>query len=184
LGKELINQKEYKLAYECFDEAVLLDSEDAYAYAFRAKANFYLGRYEQTLEDAKKSIEIYPNDRGFGMIGSAKLLLGDNAGAIEYMTKALELNPEYMKCYEVRARAEANIGDYISSLKDVYKAINLKDDYAKSYEVLAYAQIGIKDYPSALESFEKSAMLFKKNGDRKNYKLMKKRIKETKRLLK
>ena len=184
IGKTMIMQKEYENAVKCFDMAISMDSEDAYLYAYRAKANFYLKKFDSMIEDTTKSIEIYPNDRAYGLRGSAKLALGDNEGAIEDTTEALKLNPFYMKCYEVRARAEVNIEDYIEALKDISKAIKLKDDYAKSYEVLAYAQMGIKDYRSAVESFEKSAALFKKDKDKQNYKEMQQKIKYCKRLIK
>lgn len=184
IGQKMIEQKEYEKALKCFDNALLMDSQSYLAHAYRAKTNFYLGRYEQMLEDTTKSIEIYPNDRAYGLRGSAKLALGNNLGAIEDVSKALELNPKYMKCYEVRARAEANIGDYISALKDANRAINLRKDYAKAYEVLGYAQVGIKDYLSAIESFKIAEDLFKNQGDRKSSNKMKSEIKKYKRFQK
>lgn len=184
IGEKFIAQKDYTTAIECFDTAISMDKDTYMAYAFRAKANFYLGNYDFMIEDTNTSIEIHPNSRAYGLRGSAKLALGDVEGAIEDTTKALEINPEYMKCYEVRARAEVNAEQYIEALKDANKAIALRGDYAKSYEVLGYAQMGIKDYPSAIESFEKAKNLFKKDNDRKKFKLMKKKIKDCKRLAK
>lgn len=184
IGQNLITQKEYDMAIECFDTAISMAEDDYMAYAYRAKANFYLGNYSLMIDDTTKSIEIYKNSSAYGLRGSAKLAMGDNAGAIEDTTKALILNPNYMKCYEVRARAEVNTEDFLQALKDASKAIKLRDNYAKSYEVLAYAQMGIKDYPSALESFKKSVELFKNDRDRKNYKLVKKQMKLCKKTIK
>ena len=184
LGMKMLQQKEYQNAKQCFELAVSMEPEYYLNYAYRAKANFYLGNYELTFEDASKSIKLQPNPRAFGLRGSAKLALGDNLGAIEDATKAIELDPKYMKCYEVRARAEANLGDYVESMKDSLRAIKLRDNYAKSYEVLAYSQVGLKDYQSAIESFEKAAKLFKQDKDGKNYRLMNQKIKYYKRLIK
>ncbi len=184
IGEKLIIQKEYQTAVECFDTALSMDEDTYMAYAFRAKSYYYIGNYDFAIEDATKSIELHPNSIAYGVRGGAKLACGDTEGAIEDTTKALEINPEYMECYVIRARAEANAEQFVEALKDANKAISLKDDYAKSYEVLGYAQIGIKDVPSAKDSFEKAKKLFKTNKDRKNYRLMKKKVKECKRLLK
>ncbi|MBR2525512.1 hypothetical protein IKE67_03500 [bacterium] len=174
MGKKLIEQKEYKNAIECFTKAIEMDENEYFSYAFRAKANYYLKNYEQTIKDADKSIEINPNSVAYGIKSSVNLLKGNYNDAINNSTKALELNPQYMKCYEVRARAELATENYVDALKDSTKAINLRNDYAKSYEVRAKAYAGIKDYISATQDCEKAAALFKNNHDRKNARQMKK----------
>ncbi len=174
IGKKLIQQKDYQNAIECFNKAIEMDENEYFSYAYRAKANYYLKNYEQTLEDADRSISIKPNSVAFGIKSSVNLLKGDYRNAVENASKALELNPNYMKCYEVRARAEYLLGDYISALKDSSRAIKLRDNYAKSYEVRAMAYAELKDYKSAISDTEKAADLFKKNRDRKSYKEMKK----------
>ena len=174
IGQKLIKQKEYKNAIECFNTAISMDEEEYFAYAFRAKAYFYLKDYEKVKTNADKSIEIHPNSVAYGIRGSYNLLKGNYRNAIDDTTSALELNSKYMKCYEVRARAKVGIEDYIGALKDAGQAIKLNDKYAKSYEVRAMAQMGLKDYISAKDDFEKAAELFKENGDKKNYKNSKK----------
>ena len=42
---------------------------------------------------------------------------------------------------------------------------------------MGMAHIGLRDYPSAVADYEKAAVLFKEQGDRKNYKKMKKIMK-------
>ena len=174
IGQNLIKQKEYKDAIECFNTAISMDKEEYFAYAFMAKAYFYLKEYNKAIENANKSIEIYPNSVAYGIRGSLELLQGKYRETIEDTTLALDLNSNYMKCYEVRARAKVGIEDYVGALKDAGHAIKLNDKYAKNYEVRAMAQMGLKDYISAREDFEKAAEIFKENGDKKNYKHSKK----------
>lgn len=174
IGKKFIEQKEYQNAIECFNKAIEMDENEYFSYAYRAKANYYLKNYEQTIKDANKSIEIKPNSVAYGMKSSINLLNGNYQETIENSTKALELNPKYMKCYEVKARAELLTENYIDALRDSTKAIKLRNDYPKSYEVRAKAYAGIKDYLSAIKDCEKAAELFKTNHDRKNYNQMKK----------
>ena len=174
MGKKLIDQKEYKNAIECFNKAIEMDENEYFSYAFRAKANYYLKNYEQTLKDADKSIEIKPNSVAYGIKSSINLLKGNYQEAIENSTNALELNPKYSKCYEVRAKAEFETADYINALKDSNKAINLKQDLILCHQIKAKSYEKLKDYLSAKESCEKSAEFFKNNKDRKNYRQMKK----------
>lgn len=174
LGKQLVGQKEYKSAIEFFDRAIIFDEEDYFSYAYRAKSYYYLKDYINAGKDIEKSLSIKPNSVAYGLKATLYLREGKYHEAIENATNAIELNPQYMKCYEVRGRAKANLEDYFDALKDATKAISLKDDYAKSYEVMGMAHVGLKDYPSAISDYEKAAELFKASGDRKNYKKMKK----------
>ena len=174
IGKKFIEQKEYKNAIECFNKAIEMDENEYFAYAYRAKANYYLKNYDQTLKDADKSIEIKPNSVAYGMKSSVNILKGNFHEAIENSSKALELNPKYAKCYEVRAKAEFETADYINALKDSNKAINLKQDLILCHQIKAKSYENLKDYLSAKESCEKSAKSFKENHDRKNYNKMRK----------
>ena len=177
LGRKLIQEKKYKKAIECFDFAITEDNEEYLAYAYRAKANFYLKNYNKTLDDTKKSLEICENSTAHGLRASVNLVKGNYHDSIEEATKAIELNPWYMKCYEVRARAELNLKDYFSALKDSSKAIKIRNDYPKSYEVRGYAYLGLKDIPSAKSDFAQAAELYKDTNDSKNYKQMTKMVK-------
>lgn len=177
LGTQFINQKEYKNAIECFDKAISFDEKDYFSYAFRAKSYYYLKDYSNVVKDIEKSLSIKPNSVAYGLRATMELKEGKHRESIEDATKALELNPNYMKCYEVRGRAEIATEDYFGALKDATKAIKLRDNYAKSYEVKAMAYMGLKDYQSSLENYEKASELFKEVGDRKNYKKMKKQAK-------
>ena len=180
-GELYIREKDYKDAVECFDKAISFYDKCFIAYAFRAKANFYLKEYHKTFNDASKSIEILPNPVGYGLIASAKLALGDEKGAIEDTTKALELDSRYMKCYEVRARAKVKLKDYNGALEDIQKALALRPNYAKSYEVKARAEQGLKDYRSAKRDFEVAEGFFKLQEDTVNEKKMQRLVRYCKR---
>ncbi len=184
IGKQLLEQKDYKNSIECFDKAISFDSNDYFSYSYRAKAYYYLKNFEKTKKDIDKSLSIRPNSVAFGLKATLKLAQGDSREAIKNATDAIELNPQYMKCYEVRARAKVCIEDYIGALKDIAQAIKICDYYAKNYEVRAMAYMGLKDYRTATEDYEKAAELFKADGDRKNYKRMKQLAKSCRKRIK
>ncbi|MBR1680415.1 hypothetical protein IJ707_01340 [bacterium] len=174
LGKQLLDRKDYQGAIYCFDKAISFDKDEYFSYAYRAKAYYYLKNYAQFEKDVEKSLSIKPNSAAFGLNATLKLSKGDYRAAIENATDALALNPQYMKCYEVRARAKVGLEDYFSALKDITQAIKLCDYYPKNYEVRAMAYMGLKDYRTAMTDYEKAAELFKGQGDREDYKKMKK----------
>ncbi len=174
LGKQLLEQKDYKGALDCFNNAISFDKNEYFSYAYRAKTYYYLKDYINTEKDIEKSLSIKPNSVAFGLRSSLKLAKGDYRAAIDNATDAIALNPEYMKCYEVRARAKIGLEDYFGALKDVSQAIKLCDYYPKNYEVRAMAYMGLKDYRTASIDYKKAAELFKAKGDRENYKKMKK----------
>lgn len=184
MGKQYLEQKDYKNAIKYFDKAILLDSNDIFAYSYRAKTYYYLKNYTQAMNDIEKSLKIMPNSVAYGLKATLKLEEGDYKSAINLSTEALKFNPRYMKCYEVRARAKVYLGNYIGALKDIVIAIQYDEKYAKNYEVEAMALMGLKDYQLALEKYQKAAELFKKNRDKKNYRKMKRAIKECKRHIK
>lgn len=183
IGREFIKEKKYKPAIECFDKAIEEDEEAYLAYAYRAKAHYYIKNYNKTLDDTQKSLEICENSISHGLRGSVYLIKGNYHNAIEETTKALDLNPWYEKCYEVRANAELHLEDYFAALKDSSKAIKLKNDSPYGYEIRGKAYLGLKDIPSAKTDFAQASELYKDINDNKNYKLMKKMVKDCQRKL-
>ena len=183
-GEMYISSADYQEAINCFNQAIAINEKAYMAYVYRAKAYFYLKNYKQTFLDASKSIEIKPNPRGFGLRGSAKLAMGDYVGAVNDTSLALELNPNYMKCYEVRGRAKITLKDYKGALEDADSALKLRRNYAKSYEVRARAYLGLKEYTSAKRDFEVAEGMFKAQNDRVNEKKMRKMANYCKRRIK
>ena len=184
LGKKLIDQKEYKSALECFDNAISMDEDDEFAYAFRARAKFYLKDYEGAVSDAEKSLEIRKNSIAYNARANVKFINGDYQGAIDDLTSAVELNPKYMQCYEMRAFANVKLGNYVEALEDAGKSIKLNHEYSKNYEVKARAEMGLKDYRSASRDFLIASRMYKEDGDRKNSRNMQNLAKTCKRKIK
>ena len=86
--------------------------------------------------------------------------------AIEYYTRAIELNPEYARTYYNRGIAYRKSGQYTQAIEDYTRAIELNPEYAVelNHELVvayysrgnAYADLGqykqaIKDYDRAIE---------------------------------
>lgn len=184
IGKKLIDQKEYKSAIECFDSAISMDEDDEFAYAFRARAKYYIKDYEGAVCDAEKSLEFRKTSLAYNARASVKFVNGDVQGAIDDLTNAVELNPNYMQCYEMRARANIELENYVEALEDAGKAIKLEPKYSENYEVKARAEMGLKDYRSASRDFLIASRMYKVNGNRKSSRKMQNLAKYCKRKVK
>lgn len=184
IGKKLIDQKEYKSAIECFDSAIVMDENDEFAYAFRAKAKYFLKDYEGAVSDAEKSLELRKTSYAYNAIANVKLINGDFQGAIEDLTNAVELNPKYMQCYEMRARANVKLENYVDALKDAGMAMKLDSEFSQNYEVKAMAEMGLKDYQSASRDFSIASKMYKAEGNRKAHRITKKLAKKCERKIK
>lgn len=184
IGKKLIDQKEYKSAIECFDNAISMDENDEFAYAFRARAKYFIKDFDGATQDAEKSLEFRKTSIAYNARANVKFASGDIQGAIDDLTNAVELNPNYMLCYMLRAKANNGLQNYVEALEDACKAIKLDGNYSENYEVKADAENGLKDYRSAERDYLTASKMYKLDGNRKSAKRTEKLAKNCKRKIK
>lgn len=72
--------------------------------------------------------------------------------AIEYLKKALDVNPHYHAAHFVLARSYSRNKQYEKAEKSFLKAIELKPKYQDAYCSLAYVYVNTKKYDQAIES--------------------------------
>lgn len=93
-----------------------------------------------TLAPINKSIYAqnasYYYDKGVGMISI--ISESDNIKAKEYLTKALELDPDYVKAYAKRAKVNSNLKNYEAAIDDINKAIQLAPNIKYHYKMRAF----------------------------------------------
>jgi len=86
----------------------------------------------------------------------------DEQGAIEDLTKAIELDPGYAAAYCSRGLAKFILDDYQGGGEDCTKAIELgldKDDLELSYSLLGDIKYNLGDYQGSIEDFTKAIEL-------------------------
>lgn len=90
--------------------------------------------------------------------GIAAIRTGNNNEAITALTKAIQLDPQYVTAYIDRAFAYSRLGNYQRVLEDSNRAIELNPGNAKPYvnRGLGYSRLGnhkqaIEDYNKAIE---------------------------------
>ena len=84
---------------------------------------------------------------------------GNRETAIEYYTRAIELNPEYADAYNNRGIAYKNIKEYEKAIRDYNKAIELNPEYAMAYNNRGIAYYNLKEYEEAISDYNKAIEL-------------------------
>lgn len=104
--------------------------------------------------------------------GNDSLKQGLYDKAIEFFTKAIELNPKYVEAYKNRGNAYLNKKLYDNAMDDYNKAIELNPEYAPPYNNrgLIYFFKGlydkaIKEYNKAIELDSKFVIAYRNRGN-------------------
>jgi tetratricopeptide (TPR) repeat protein len=79
----------------------------------------------------------------------------DSKKAIEYLSHAIKLQPDYAGAYYNRGIAYTGLGQYQRAIEDFNEAIGLKSDYAYAYNNRGLAYNGLGQYQRAIEDFNK-----------------------------
>jgi len=166
------NFYQYKEAIEDYDKAVSYgNSEYKYIYWSRGNAYYFTAQYDKAISDFDKAVYYYNNDpkqkaKLYSFMADAKSYLKDDAGALEYYSKAIDSDPGDRYSYKSRAKLLANKGEYTKAKADINKSLQLtSSDPIESmfdYELyqlrslynyyLAEYEEGIKDANLALKT--------------------------------
>lgn len=95
LAGALIGLDEEAAAVDAADRAIEVDSEDAVAYRYRALAHHLLSRYRESYADAKRAVELAPDDHEALSLLALNVLAvdRDTARFKELIQRALIVNP-------------------------------------------------------------------------------------------
>jgi len=133
----------------------MTQKEKLYIKAFEA---YITGDYSQAITGLKKIVESYPDEKdAFYVLG--QIYYGDlheSQEAVQYLSKAIQIDPLYKLAYNILAYAYDQIGDFDKSIWAINKYIELAPAEANPYDSRAelYAWNGKLD--QAIESYRKA----------------------------
>lgn len=108
----------------------------------------------------EKSIEIKPiSDRPEDIAVSyftKSCYEKDLAKQIEYLSKAIEINPEYADAYNNRGIAYTHLKEYEKAIEDFSKAIEINQEDADTYYNRGIAYSNLKEYEKVIEDYNKA----------------------------
>lgn len=134
-GLELERAGRLQEAVALYARAIELEPAAVSPYVSRSKALFLLGRFDDSVEDATKAIELEPNDLNlladaYVARGAAYGSLGRFDDSVDDSTKAIELEPSDVNilasAYFNRATGRLNLGRFNEAVDDATKAIELE----------------------------------------------------------
>ena len=79
--------------------------------------------------------------------------------AIDDLTKAIDLRPDYFRAWQNRGLAWSNRRKYDKAIRDLNHAIGLRPTHTSTYRHLGHALLQAKDYDQAIEVFNKAIEL-------------------------
>lgn len=156
-GMVFQNQKNYKVALECFSKAIEIDPRNGKLWNSRGGIYFNTKEYDKALKDFDKAIEL---DNSLAMFysnrASIKLELKDVDAALLDLNEALKLDDANPLVYYTRGNAYSKLSKLDEALKDYDRAISLRPTSAyyygrgRIYLVLGKYELSVKDNSEAL----------------------------------
>ena len=167
-GLVKVTTHENDLAFDYFKQSLALDKNSDFAYSYRAGLEVTIGNYDAAVADARKAVELKPNDHpeAYLVLGTLADRDGDHEARIAYISKAIALAPNYAEAYAGRGHGYMDEKKYDRALADFNKALSLKPELApmlKPNLLIVYIerahnamssgryQAGIEDLSSALQ---------------------------------
>ncbi|MBL0310794.1 MAG: tetratricopeptide repeat protein [Bacteroidetes bacterium] len=104
--------------------------------------------------DKQPNVAVAYNQRAI-----AKNSIGDNVGALEDLTKAIELDPKYAAAYNNRGSLRDLLKNYEPALEDFNKAIEIEPDYFDAYSNRGAAKFHLDRIADALADYDSSIQI-------------------------
>jgi tetratricopeptide (TPR) repeat protein len=160
-GDAYITLGQTQRAISDYDQAIVLDPNDAYYYSDRGKAYQALGKAEQAQRDFDKAKELLANEAQYAI-----------QTTIQGFDKAIRLNPKDAHIYYERGQAYAKLGQTQRSIQDFDEAIRLDPKSSLAYGPRgdAYVKLGqteraISDYDQAIRLDPTNATYYSDRGN-------------------
>lgn len=110
-GAKAIDRGDYEHAIHHFDNALQLNPKFSEAYNQRALAEYLLERFDASIRDCRKAVELMPIHFGaWAGMGHCNAHLGKLACAVECYERALAINPHMCQVREAIEELKSRVG--------------------------------------------------------------------------
>lgn len=168
-------------AIKNFNLAIFLNPYHALAYYNKGVYYSRIKNYQKAIESFDLSIDIEPgNSHAYVERGMAFSKSGGVENAIQDYNRALTLDPNLVEPYLNLGCTFSQTGNYQSAIQNYNIAIKLDNNDADVYYNRAQAYFRLEYYQEALNDYEKSADIYKKQGNFSDLQDALNRIRETK----
>ncbi|KAI7795518.1 small glutamine-rich tetratricopeptide repeat-containing protein alpha isoform X1 [Triplophysa rosa] len=100
--------------------------------------------------------------------GNDQMRVENFSAAVEFYSKAIQLNPQNAVYYCNRAAANSKLGNYAGAVQDCDRAIGIDPNYSKAYGRMGLALASLNKYSEAVSFYQKALELDPDNGTYKD----------------
>jgi len=153
----LRKEKNYNLAIEYFNRAILLDTRDYELVANRGNVYFDLKKPELAIKDYRRALSMKPDfPEALDNMGAQFAILGHYDSALKYVDRAIALKPDLKPAYSNRALTYMRINRFDDAIKDWEKFLSFEPDAADVYNTIGSCYQGMGKYKESLVPINKA----------------------------
>lgn len=160
LANTLYELERYKEALDAINKAIII-KEDESMRKLKGDILFKLGKYEDAIKEYEKGIE---KDENLYAIGFTYYKMGEHKKALEYLDKAITINPDNPYYYETKAEILLELEKKEEAIREISKALEIDPDnpYLISTQVEILSHL---DQEKALKIAQEFVMDFEEYRD-------------------
>ncbi|MBD2041568.1 serine/threonine-protein kinase [Microcoleus sp. FACHB-672] len=153
-------------AIQSYNQAILLNPNNAEVYYKRGNSNYDLGNLEDAKADYTQAIRLdSKHAKAYQNRGLVYSDLTDYRAAIDDYNQAIVLQPDDAAAYEKRGRAYFNLNDYKAAIEDYTQVIRLNNQDAFAYINRGLARSAAGDKQGALADYTQAIRIDPNSGD-------------------
>ncbi|MEM9053600.1 MAG: tetratricopeptide repeat protein, partial [Bacteroidota bacterium] len=148
----LLDQGRFDSADYYFDAGLTANSNNSYLIHNKALCSFYQRRVFETYSLLKRNTEVNPDFLpSYYLLASIKDFRGDERGARELYSLAIERNPDSSEPFLFQARFYYWSQKYAKAKKSCISALDIEPDNNGASELLGMSQVQSGDYSSGIK---------------------------------
>jgi tetratricopeptide (TPR) repeat protein len=148
-----------------FNHSIELNNKNAEAYFNRALIYYDLGKYESSLQDFDRAIELHPDAESYNRRGNCKRRMGDLNGAESDYSVAVKIQKDYCIAWYNLGLLHIDKENYKEAIVYFDTALKWKPDYSFAYYHRGLCKEKLGDYKGEISDFT-STIEFKPDDEK------------------
>ncbi|XP_062868690.1 small glutamine-rich tetratricopeptide repeat-containing protein alpha [Trichomycterus rosablanca] len=182
-------QESLEVAIQCLETAFNVSTEDQSLAISETLPELFANASVKTVETPQVKVESAISSPAEDQLAEAEQLKSDGneqmrvenfSAAVEFYSKAIQINPQNAVYYCNRAAAYSKLGNYAGAVQDCERAIGIDPNYSKAYGRMGLALASLNKHAEAVNYYMKALELDPENETYKsNLKIAELKLKET-----
>ncbi|XP_036377386.1 small glutamine-rich tetratricopeptide repeat-containing protein alpha [Megalops cyprinoides] len=182
-------QESLEVAIQCLETAFGVSSEDQSLATTQTLPEIFASAtdtHQETLQVKINPVPHSPTEEEAAEAerlkteGNDQMKVENFSAAVEFYSKAIEINPQNAVYYCNRAAAYSKLGNYAGAVQDCDLAIGIDPNYSKAYGRMGLALASLNKHTEAVSYYKKALDLDPENETYKsNLKIAEQKMKET-----